>query len=188
MSKKRDGENEDAELWKQVAETVTPLKGRQKPPPGGNDRIEISPAIPRPVSVPPPPSPPRPRPRPEPSNLSEGPAAGLDKRTARRLKRGKLAIDGRIDLHGHTLDKARAALTDFIHASRAQNRRCLLVVTGKGSRGAGVIRAALPGWLGKGALGQAVLAFSAAQPKDGGGGAFYVLLRKKPKKSEFFGI
>ncbi len=185
MSKKRDAKNEDAELWKQVTETVTPLKGRQKPPSGTGCRIEISAPIPRPAFAPP--SPPPPRPGPGPSDLSEGPAAGLDKRTARRLKRGKLAIDGRIDLHGHTLDKARAALTDFIHASRAQNMRCLLVVTGKGG-GVGVIRAALPGWLGEGALGQAVLAFSPAQPKDGGGGAFYVLLRKKPKKPNFFGV
>lgn len=174
MIKKRGLKNEDAELWKQVAETVTPLKSRQKPPSDGGGQIEIS--APSPAFSPQQ----RPtRPAAAPANLSQGPAAGLDKRTAQRLKRGKLAIDGRIDLHGHTLDQALEALTDFILRSRGQSKHCLLVITGKGAGGAGVIRASLPGWLGGGALGPAVLAFCRAQPKDGGGGAFYVLLRKK---------
>ena len=177
MTKKRGGENEDAELWKRVAETVTPLKGRQKPVSDGGNQIEIPASVPRHAFRPPPP--PCPTPAPAPSNLSEGPAAGLDKRTAQRLKRGKLAIDGRIDLHGHTLDEARTALSDFIHRSKTQGKRCLLVITGKGG-GTGVIRAAMAGWLGGGALCTQVLAFCPAQPRDGGGGAFYILLRKNP--------
>jgi DNA-nicking Smr family endonuclease len=173
MTRKRDPENEDVELWKQVTETVAPLKGRQKPATDSGDQIEISAPISRPAFAAPP------RPAPAPANLSQGPAAGLDRRTARRLKRGQLFIDGRIDLHGHTLDQAQAALTDFILRSRGQGKRCLLVITGKGTGGTSVIRAALPGWLGGGAPAPAVLAFCRAQPKDGGGGAFYVLLRKK---------
>ena len=59
-------------------------------------------------------------------------AGGLDRRTQTKLKRGKLEIEGRLDLHGMTQDQARAALNRFIPAMQRQNKRCVLVITGKG--------------------------------------------------------
>jgi DNA-nicking Smr family endonuclease len=45
-------------------------------------------------------------------------------------------------------------------------------------RGAGVLREAVPRWLNEPPLRPRVIAFTYAQPKDGGHGALYVLLKR----------
>lgn len=126
------------------------------------------------------------------------PGPGLDKRSAQRLKRGRRAIDGRLDLHGMTLDEAHAALDGFLERAERAGKRCLLVITGKGGRAAatgwdadaeagagaelrprGVLRDAVPRWLQVGANRRRVLAVEPARPQHGGDGALYVLLRRK---------
>lgn len=114
--------------------------------------------------------------------LKPGASPGLDKRTAARLKRGQLAIEGRIDLHGMTQDKAHRALEGFLAASQAAGKRCVLVITGKGLRPSGetgVLRNLVPRWMNAPAIRARVLSFCTAQPRDGGTGALYVLLRRK---------
>lgn len=106
-------------------------------------------------------------------------AAGFDRATATRLKKGKLVIEGRLDLHGMTQAQAHQALSRFIQQAVAADRRTVLVITGKGERGSGVLRQKLPLWLEESG---SVLAVTQAQPRDGGGGAFYVRLRKSRKK------
>lgn len=123
-----------------------------------------------------------------------GRTPGLDKRSALRLRRGKTEIDGRIDLHGMTQAEARSALTAFVTGGYRHGRRCLLVITGKGRRSRdhpdrpwtsdhaaepGVIRRMVPHWLEQAPLAGCVLAYSPAQPRDGGGGALYVLLKRQ---------
>ncbi|CAK0753953.1 DNA mismatch repair protein MutS [Azospirillaceae bacterium] len=110
-----------------------------------------------------------------------GPWAELDRRTQQRLRRGQLAIEGRIDLHGMTQNQAHQALTAFVHRGSRENRRCLLVITGKGAQNpeGGVLRNAAPRWLGEPPLVKMVVAVQPAQPKDGGDGAFYVLLKRR---------
>ncbi len=122
---------------------------------------------------------------------SHGRAPGIDRRTALRLKRGQMAIEGRIDLHGMRQEEAHRALDGFIATSRAAGRRCILVITGKGARdgddhrpfGApsapGILRRQVPRWLSDGTNREAVLAFATAQPQHGGSGALYVLLRRR---------
>ena len=127
-------------------------------------------ASPKPKAAPPPPRQPA---------LDAGSAPGLDKRTAERLRRGQLAIEARIDLHGHSQAEAHRALTAFITGAAEAGRRCVLVITGKGEAGAGVIRAAVPGWLNSADLRPKILAFRPAQPRDGGTGAIYVLIKRK---------
>jgi DNA-nicking Smr family endonuclease len=117
-----------------------------------------------------------------PAPLSPGTAPGLDKRTAQRLRRGQIPIDGRIDLHGMTRAEAHRNLTDFLTFSATAGRRCVLVITGKGMRegaGSGILRSEFPRWLNEAALRPLILSFAAAQPRDGGGGAFYVYLRRE---------
>ncbi len=114
--------------------------------------------------------------------LKSGASPGLDKRTAVRLKRGQLAIDGRIDLHGMTQDKAHRALEKFLTASQGAGKRCVLVITGKGLRPTGetgVLRNLVPRWMNAPAIRGRVLSFCTAQPRDGGTGALYVLLKRK---------
>ncbi|MEM9047710.1 MAG: Smr/MutS family protein [Pseudomonadota bacterium] len=111
---------------------------------------------------------------------------GLDRRTAERLRRGRIAPDARIDLHGHTLERAHTVCAAFIHREHARGSRCVLVITGKGRRrriddGAslqGVLRDAVPRWLQLPPLAPLVVGVYPASQRHGGGGAFYVYLRR----------
>jgi len=69
----------------------------------------------------------------------------------------------------------------FLSNQQAAGRRCILVITGKGSGsgGSGVLRAQVPHWLNEGGNRELVLAFDYARPRDGGQGALYVLLKRK---------
>ncbi len=107
------------------------------------------------------------------------PNPGLDRRTAERLRKGEIAIERRIDLHGMTQDDAHAALDRFIRLCWKDGRRMLLVITGKGSGGAGVLRRGVPRWLAAGEHAARILKVETAQARHGGGGAFYVLLRRQ---------
>lgn len=112
----------------------------------------------------------------------------MDRKAYGRLKRGKLKPEGRIDLHGMTLNQAKPALASFIAASYARDRRLVLVITGKGKRSEddgpiptrpGVLRHNVPHWLQTPPLSQMVLQVSEAHARHGGGGAYYVYLRRK---------
>jgi len=119
--------------------------------------------------------------------LVPGSRGGLDKRLAQRFKRGALAIEARLDLHGLTQAAAHRSLEAFIRASIAAERRMVLVITGQGRRSeeeGGVLRRSVPRWLAEPALREAVVAITAAQPRDGGGGALYVLLKRKRSPKE----
>lgn len=124
----------------------------------------------------------QPKPRaPEPAPLSADGFAGVDRRTVERMRRGKLPIDARLDLHGSYQDAAQADLNAFITSCAATGCRTVLVITGKGSvsEGGGVLRRRLPDWLNQPACRPHVLAFAGARPEHGGSGAFYVLLRRR---------
>lgn len=112
----------------------------------------------------------------------------MDRKAYDRLKRGKLKPEGRIDLHGMTLDQAKPALQSFIMKSFSRERRLVLVITGKGRRSVddgpipqrpGVLRHAVPQWLQTPPLSQMVLQITQAHDRHGGGGAYYVYLRRK---------
>ncbi len=111
-------------------------------------------------------------------DLEPGKAVDIDKGTAERLAKGRMAIEGRLDLHGLTEAEAHGALNRFLVMSRSLGRRCVLVITGKGVAGKGVLRTALPRWLNTPDMRPLVLSVTEAQPKDGGSGAFYVLLKR----------
>lgn len=145
----------------------------------------------KPETKPPPPAKPRPTPSPPASAstpraprlapLDPGRSGDVDTRTLDRLRRGQLRPEGRLDLHGMTQAQAHGALDGFIPRAREAGKRCVIVITGKGSvsAGGGVLRNAVPGWLNAPSLRPLVLAFAEAVPRDGGAGALYVLLRRK---------
>lgn len=112
----------------------------------------------------------------------------MDRKAYGRLKRGKLKPEGKLDLHGMTLDQAHPALTRFILSAQASGKRLVLVVTGKGKQRddggpiptrMGVLRHNVPAWLGQPPLAQAVLQITQAHLRHGGGGAYYVYLRRQ---------
>lgn len=108
--------------------------------------------------------------------------AGVDRATAERVKRGRYPIEARLDLHGMTQAEAHRVLAGFVSLSRAAGRRCLLVITGHGRASGGILKAAVPRWLGEPELRHHVLAIAPARPGDGGTGALYVLLRRMPSQ------
>ncbi len=111
--------------------------------------------------------------------------AGLDRKNFERLKKGKLLIDGRLDLHGMTLAQAHPALVGFVLDAQTKGKRLLLVITGKGRPHAivaqqrGLLRRQVPLWLGLQPLASAILEVLPAQRKHGGDGAFYVYLKRR---------
>ncbi len=113
-----------------------------------------------------------------PIDLREGEHAGLDKTTRKKLSSGNLPVEAILDLHGHNAQQAEIRLCAFIQRSANFGHRCVLVITGKGVRGEGVLRRYVPYWLKQPPLGDNVLAICNAKPKDGGAGAIYVLLRR----------
>ncbi len=176
-------EDGDHDLWERAVHDVEPLKGRPTPDHVGKVSKSKREAKPQKREVQQVPMPARP--------LKEVavPSRDVDGRTMQRLKRGQMIIEGRLDLHGMTREQAYDALRRFITQSCAANKRCVLVITGKGGRQfadeslldkkMGVLRANVPQWLADAPLNQHVLKSQTARPADGGEGALYVLLRRQ---------
>ena len=172
----------EADLLRHVMADVAPLPGREVALPAAEAPVEPPPPRPAPPVARSRPTPPAPPPVPRLPEIGPGDRAGVDKRTAKRLKRGQLAVEARMDLHGLTQEEAHRALSAFVQGSRAAGRRCVLVITGKGLRPdgpTGVLRAAVPHWLNQPDLREHIVAFTHATPRDGGEGALYLLLKRK---------
>jgi DNA-nicking Smr family endonuclease len=164
----RHPSREERALWRAATRDVAPLS------PVSIAEAEVPAPPPPPVAAPPA------APALVPSSSKSvaplpSPGVGLDRRSALRLKRGQLAIEARLDLHGMTQAEAHRALDEFLALADAAGQRCVLVITGKG----GVLRAGVPRWINEQPNRSRVLAFTPAQPKDGGGGALYLLLRRR---------
>jgi DNA-nicking Smr family endonuclease len=187
-------DEDDALLWKRIADTTKPLPGRSVKVPAARAKQRTpttKTSAPAPAA---PPKQPERREPPKPPELRPGEAKGLDRRTAERLRRGQVPIEARIDLHGQTQAEAHRALTAFVTGAHKAGRRCVLVITGKGGqpgarrdsgegvmpdRERGILRRAVPRWLNEPDLRPLILGFAQAQPAHGGAGAVYVLLRRK---------
>ena len=169
----RDLTDAEAEDWAAFVSDVAPLTKDVAPPPAP-PKLRFD-APPRHLSAPPP------------AHAAAPPlATGLERSLEKRLRRGDVAIDAEIDLHGMTAERARAALARFLRRKQLEGARCALVVTGKGRRmdsggEPGVIQSALPGWLAADDLRGMVFAHRLAHPKHGGDGACYVFMRKMAK-------
>jgi len=173
---------DETELLRHAFRDVTPLKGRtirqknadKKAERAAAQKAEKIAAVkvkPRPLDLP------TPKPAPVKTtlpDLSLGTAAGVDLATVRKLKRGKIAVTGRLDLHGHTQDQAYSALSHFLAAMQGPASRAVLIITGK----SGVLRRQVPGWLNAPPNRARILSFTQARISDGGEGALYVLVRK----------
>ena len=107
--------------------------------------------------------------------------SGVQHTVLKRLRQGKLPIESVLDLHGLTVQQARAELIDFLHDCELMELRHVIIVHGKGyrSKNKPVIKPMINRWL---RVAPGVLAFHTALPEDGGGGAVYVLLKKAPQK------
>ncbi len=123
---------------------------------------------------------------------SPPPLTQMDSRTAKRLGRGQLTPQARLDLHGFTRHTAEPALLRFVTDARARGCKLVLVITGKGAPGhllhsrdfhadpttRSVLRELVPGLLAEPQFRTHVASFQPAHPKHGGGGALYLWLRR----------
>lgn len=173
---------DEIKVWRAVIQDATLLPGRTLPPEPDSAPPEALPSPPPPpgsAPVRPSATPHPPHPRIGQADLSHGYTPGLDRRSADRMKRGEMPIEASLDLHGHTQDFAHAELIAFIQRHWTVGRRCVLVVTGKGVKGSGILKGQVPRWLNQSPLRERVLGFSYARPHHGGDGALYVLLRRQ---------
>ncbi|MEK0165103.1 Smr/MutS family protein [Phaeobacter sp. JH20_36] len=111
----------------------------------------------------------------------------MDGKAYRKMKRGKLKPEGKLDLHGMRVDAAHPALVRFVLSAHSAGKRLVLVITGKGKDRdepgpmpvpRGVLRHQVPQWLSLPPLSQVVLQVTPAHVSHGGGGAYYIYLRR----------
>jgi DNA-nicking Smr family endonuclease len=168
-------------LWERLGRTLRPLRrhgakrsadgvgaaaGEREPERQSPGKAEVRPAR-LPVNPP----------------VREPNLVSFDERTRRRLARGLVAIDARIDLHGMRQERAFAALASFLKHAQARGERIVLVITGKGAgaggEGRGVLRQAVPAWLARPDLRELVAGVEQAGRRHGGAGALYVRIRRR---------
>lgn len=160
---------DEAHLWGHVTAMVRPLPGRLAPsvrPPAA----EAAPAhLPTPAKAV--------ARKAKPARPPEAIEPGRHK----RIVRGHEPLEARIDLHGMTHDRARAALESWLLRMWEEGCREALVITGKGTQGDGVLRRFTPEWLAAPPLRAIVAGVSQAHRRHGGEGALYVALKRKPR-------
>ena len=109
----------------------------------------------------------------------------IEKNKLKRIKSGRINIEGTIDLHGFSLKEAKARLQLFIGESFQRNKRLLLIITGKGRNSKPnihgkkqTIKTEINKWLSEDFYRDKVQYISKALDKHGGEGAYYFFLVK----------
>jgi len=173
---------EDHLLWKRVADTTIPMS-RKRASVLEDEMIRLmANASPEPAKQPVPEGQRKPLLPldPVPTNHNTKPVSNpIEQRIIQKLARGRQKIDSRIDLHGMTQDRARFALLDFLQMAQSADHRIVLVITGKGNEGMGVLRRNVPLWLTAPPFLPIVNGFREAHLSHGGEGALYVRIRRR---------
>ncbi|TIL30411.1 Smr/MutS family protein [Mesorhizobium sp.] len=164
---------DDRVLWNLVARTAKPLKGKSAVdiPDLGPDIADDTKPMLRDQAM---------APAAATKARTQHVSHALDEPTLEKLSKGRLPIEGRVDLHGLSQDEAYSLLFSFLHRAHAGGIRYVLVITGKGSSsgGDGILRRAVPAWLSTPAFRPLVSSHDHAARKHGGSGALYVRLRR----------
>ena len=183
MAKAKKLTSEDRILWGKVARTTRPLPGRM------DELAEFEEPKPEPL--------PEKLPMPvikEGKSLAEAfgsapPEAPkktarvhhpLEKPVKRKLAKGHLAIEARIDLHGMIQSEAHGLLLHFLMRAYDRGLRHVLVITGKGtSLGSdGALKRAVPMWFSLPEFRMLISSYEPAARNHGGDGALYVRLSR----------
>ena len=109
----------------------------------------------------------------------------IEKNKLKRIKSGRINIEGTIDLHGFSLKEAKTRLQQFVGESFQRNKRLLLIITGKGRNSKPnihgkkqTIKSEINKWLSEDFYRDKVQYISKALDKHGGDGAYYFFLVK----------
>lgn len=179
--RRRTVTEEEASLWRRfvAAAGIAPLRPQETP---GPDPLPPEPERDPGGGI----ASPRPRQRERdrasaepPRELAIGTApGGLDRKRWDDLRRGRTRPERTLDLHGHRVEDAHAAVRAFLLAAQAEGRRCVAIVTGKGTgETGGVLRRELPHWLNAPPLRGLIL--GVAHPHRANTGAVHLLLRRR---------
>ena len=160
---KKSLDDDDVSIWKKVTETVNPilrrrfgkaefeateiLESKTQPTPKKKTAQNAAPAEQKPATA-------------EqkipsstikqtltPAYLDQAGFGGISRAGARAIKSGQSGYTRRIDLHGLSREQAQIKLRQFLQSSSQMGHRHVLVITGKGTAGKGVIRTYFPVWL-----------------------------------------
>lgn len=168
---------EEQQLWRLVLRTVRPARGRTaETGPAPESGPGAAPETPFPIRPASPKAPPK-RVAASDAAAPKGPWP-IEPNRRRRIVRERDPIESRLDLHGLDQDAARARLLTFLLRAQAEGLRAVLVITGKGTRGEGVLRRRIADWLADPALDGVVAGAAPADRRHGGDGALYVALKR----------
>ncbi|MDG1142529.1 MAG: Smr/MutS family protein [Hellea sp.] len=95
----------------------------------------------------------------------------------KKTRRGRVQIEAQIDLHDMTQPQARTKLHQMIKTAKTSNKKCILVITGKGLRGEGVLRRSFVKWVNDSEVRDLIATYASAHKKHGGIGAWYIFLK-----------
>ncbi len=170
MKTKRRLTKEDREVWFAVTRGIEPYHATPvAPSPAPATGVAIERPVSRRAGAPI---------KATPSHKSPATTTG-DPKLDRRAARGRIPIDGTLDLHGFNQAAAHVALRQFLVRAKAHHHRCVLVVTGKGttSSGSGILRRRFLEWIDEHELREMITRVAQAHQRHGGAGAFYVFLK-----------
>lgn len=167
---KRPLRPDELKLWSVVAATVRPSAGKTTAAP---DAKSPPPVITAGVILPPPTQAPSRR------RAVVAAPSDIEPNRKRRIERAREDIGARLDLHGLDQDRARAVLHAFVLRAHQDGLRAVLIITGKGTLGDGVLRRRTPQWLAEGPVRAVVAGISEASRTHGGAGALYVALKRR---------
>ncbi|ATU45848.1 DNA mismatch repair protein MutS [Acinetobacter junii] len=106
--------------------------------------------------------------------------ATLQHKVFEDLKAGKTRWFEAVDLHGCTVEQARAAVLQIIQMAKDENQNVIKIVHGKGPEA--ILKTYVNGWLRQH---RDVLAFVSAPENQGGTGAVLVLLKRAEKNPKY---
>lgn len=180
MRRRRDLTGEERRLWANVARSAIPLRGRRAPDlPPVEAVAEDGPTVSKNVGSA---SMEAPAVKPARKTPPAGPALHpIERPLRRKLAKGRVPLDARIDLHDKTQVVAHYALLGFLRQAQAQGMRHVLVITGRGASfgSRGILRRAVPLWFDTPEFRSLVAGFEPADRAHGGEGAIYVRVRRR---------
>ena len=176
---------EDAKLWSLVTATVRPIGERRQDlhdeDLSSAQTVEPAPRTKsnrRPASTPPDSRTETPPPPPKVLAARSGSPEDIEPRRRRRISRSREPIGARLDLHGMDQSKAEAAVFNFVRRAHEAGMRAVLIISGKGTLGDGILRRRTPEWLSDPSIRPLIAGFSFADRHHGGDGALYVALKR----------
>ncbi len=183
QNKERRLSTEDRILWGKVAKSTRPMPGRMtdieafeaalQAEAESEENIRAATAKAAPVTA-------QAQEVPATAKQPAGRHHPLERPVKRKIAKGRLALEARIDLHGLIQSEAHGMLLDFLLRAHGRGLRHVLVITGKGSSmgSEGALKRAVPLWFSKPEFRFLISSYETAAQHHGGEGALYIRLSR----------